>query len=126
MDIFFFVVFFFQVILNVVMNFAGVAFAIAAIVLYVINMTDLYLWWICHDDYYYDRGTKAPVDENLLQKCEEGVTIIDVSFINTSSTTTRDEIQIVYQVLIDKPTDWGLHCVISIHPLWPSHWDPTA
>lgn len=111
---FFVVVFFFQVILNVVMNFAGVAFAIAAIVLHVINMTDIYLWWICHEDYYYGRGTNAPVDENLLQKCEEGVAIIDVSFINTSSTTTRDEIQTVYQVRIDKSTD----C--------PSHWDPTA
>lgn len=71
-----------------VLNIAGVAFAIAAIVLYSMNLGDLYLWWICHEDYYYShRGTVAPVDDNMLQKCEEGVAMIDVSVTNTSSMT---------------------------------------
>lgn len=108
-----------QIILNVILNIAGVAFAITAIVLYILNVSDIYLWWICHDDYYYHRGTEAPVDQEMLQKCEEGVAMIGVSATNTSSMTARGEIQAVCQVRIDKPTGRCLTCVISIYPMSP-------
>lgn len=71
-----------QVILNVILNIAGVAFAIAAIVLYSINLANIYLWWICHGDYYYD--TPPPVDKKMLERCEDGVAMIDVSATNQS------------------------------------------
>lgn len=90
------VFFLLQVILNVLLNIAGVAFAIAAIVLYSINLTDIYLWWICHDEDYYYRSTPPPVDPNTLQKCEESVALLRVSAANMSSTTASDGIKFVY------------------------------
>lgn len=81
-----------QVILNVVLNITGVGFAIAAIVLYSINISDIYVWWICHEEWYEQRG-HLPVGE-MLEKCEEGTAMIQVSATDTSSTTTRDEVQI--------------------------------
>lgn len=50
---------FFQIILNVVLNLFGVLFAIAAIVLYSIDLSIVDLDWICYEDYYGD-GRQNP------------------------------------------------------------------
>lgn len=86
-----------QVILNVVLNISGVAFAITAIVFYSINISDIYVWWICHEEYWHNgKPSQLPVGE-MLAKCEVGAAMIEVSATDTSSTTTRDEVQIRYQ-----------------------------
>ncbi|XP_051812747.1 transmembrane protein 176B-like [Acanthochromis polyacanthus] len=66
------------VILTVVLNLAGVAFAITAIVLYSINIEDISLGWYCdrYDDYYWDRRhdtttTPSPERDLLQEKCLE-------------------------------------------------------
>ncbi|KAF1388336.1 hypothetical protein PFLUV_G00089140 [Perca fluviatilis] len=41
------------VIVNVILNLAGVAFAITGIVLYSIDMARIYMWWMCYDNNYY-------------------------------------------------------------------------
>ncbi|KAM4581545.1 membrane-spanning 4-domains subfamily A member 6C-like [Odontesthes bonariensis] len=41
------------VILNVILNLAGVGFAIAAIVLHSLHLGSLYIWYRCDDDYSY-------------------------------------------------------------------------
>lgn len=64
------------VILNVVLNISGVAFAITAIVLYSINISDIYLWWICHEEYWHHgKPSQLPVGE-MLAKCEVGAAMI--------------------------------------------------
>ncbi|XP_074508856.1 uncharacterized protein LOC141778466 isoform X2 [Sebastes fasciatus] len=67
------------VILNVILNLAGVAIAIAAIVLYSINMANIYMWWRCDDDHYnYYSGyrhtttTPPPREDIMKEKCLEG------------------------------------------------------
>lgn len=50
---------FFQIILNVVLNLFGVLFAIAAIVLYSIDLAIADLDWLCYEDYYGD-GHRDP------------------------------------------------------------------
>ncbi|XP_041648626.1 high affinity immunoglobulin epsilon receptor subunit beta-like [Cheilinus undulatus] len=60
------------VILSVALNLSGVAFAITAIVLYIINVLKIYLWWMCHDydwDYRYDRRVTPSPEE--MTKCLE-------------------------------------------------------
>lgn len=47
---------FFQIILNVVLNLFGVLFAIAAIVLYSIDLAIADLDWLCFDVDYYHHG----------------------------------------------------------------------
>ncbi|XP_008286914.1 transmembrane protein 176B-like [Stegastes partitus] len=64
------------VILTVVLNLAGVAFAIAAIVLYSINIAHIDLWWYCDhdDDYWYERHhttTPSPTRDFLRERCLE-------------------------------------------------------
>ncbi|XP_074538665.1 transmembrane protein 176A-like [Halichoeres trimaculatus] len=68
------------VILSVFLNVAGVAFAIAAIVLYSINIAHIRFWWRCQrddDDYYYgyhrEHPTPSPSPEEMMmrQKCLE-------------------------------------------------------
>ncbi|XP_068180505.1 membrane-spanning 4-domains subfamily A member 8-like [Antennarius striatus] len=68
------------VLLNVFLNIAGVGFAIAAIVLYMINISDIWVWWMCHNDYYsdYGRPTLSPREKILLEKCMEGETLVQV------------------------------------------------
>lgn len=44
---------FFQIILNVVLNLFGVLFALAAIVLYSIDLAIANLYWLCGDDDNY-------------------------------------------------------------------------
>ncbi|XP_075899308.1 membrane-spanning 4-domains subfamily A member 6C-like [Nelusetta ayraudi] len=63
------------VILNVVLNITGVGFAIAAIVLYSINISNIYVWWICREE-WYDQRRQLPVGE-MLEKCEEGTAMIE-------------------------------------------------
>lgn len=72
------------VIVNVILNLAGVAFAIAAIVLYSINLANIWLWGMCRDDdyYYYDRSyrhittTPSPGESIMKEKCLEGKELI--------------------------------------------------
>ncbi|XP_076594230.1 uncharacterized protein LOC143325184 [Chaetodon auriga] len=65
------------VILNVFLNLAGVAFAIAAIVLYCINIVSMSLWWMCHGDYWdYDRPTPSPHEDIIMEKCMQGEAIV--------------------------------------------------
>lgn len=73
------------VIINVILNLAGVAFAIAAIVLYCINMAnvDWSFWGLCeHDnyDYWYEHRrstTASPSEQAIMQeKCLEGKALI--------------------------------------------------
>ncbi|XP_026172305.1 high affinity immunoglobulin epsilon receptor subunit beta-like [Mastacembelus armatus] len=71
------------VILNVILNLAGVAFAITAIVLYSINMGTIYMWFACKrdEDYnWYDRRqtTPDPSPEVIFmqEKCLEGKALV--------------------------------------------------
>ncbi|XP_068615232.1 membrane-spanning 4-domains subfamily A member 6C-like isoform X2 [Brachionichthys hirsutus] len=69
------------ILLNVFLNLAGVAFAIAAIVLYSCNIAAIWLRWICdefHHDYYSDyiKPTLSPREKILLEKCMEGESLI--------------------------------------------------
>ncbi|XP_038566632.1 membrane-spanning 4-domains subfamily A member 8-like [Micropterus salmoides] len=66
------------VLLSVILNLAGVAFAIAAIVLYSISVANNYLWWLCDRNYYYDYTTPSPASEEkaLIDKCLEGKALV--------------------------------------------------
>ncbi|KAM8870068.1 uncharacterized protein AB9W97_017090 isoform 2-T2 [Spinachia spinachia] len=65
---------------NVILNLAGVAFSITAIVLYSINIAKIQLWWACsnYKDYYGGRyqyattTTMSPSEEYAMEKCMEG------------------------------------------------------
>ncbi|XP_034009253.1 uncharacterized protein LOC117500498 [Trematomus bernacchii] len=63
------------VIVNMILNFAGVGFAIAAILLYDLRMTYMGLYWLCEDDnnqnYYHLSPTASSGDERWEQKCLE-------------------------------------------------------
>ncbi|KAM9724230.1 uncharacterized protein ACNS7B_019370 isoform 1-T3 [Menidia menidia] len=61
------------VMINVILNLAGVGFSIAAIVIYSINFANIRFWDDCdgnYDYYYRHRTTPSPSPEN--QKCLEG------------------------------------------------------
>ncbi|XP_076006501.1 membrane-spanning 4-domains subfamily A member 15-like [Genypterus blacodes] len=69
------------VISNVMLNLAGVAFAITAIVLYSINIAEIRLYWLCdrENDYWYrSRTTVAPSPDEkyLMERCMDGKAII--------------------------------------------------
>nr|XP_057909979.1 uncharacterized protein LOC131105640 isoform X3 [Doryrhamphus excisus] len=73
------------IIVNVILNFSGIAFAIAAIVLYSLNLANTSLWSICEryddNDYYWRRRktpspTMSPSEEYMQQKCLEGKGLI--------------------------------------------------
>ncbi|XP_041843314.1 transmembrane protein 176B-like [Melanotaenia boesemani] len=68
------------VILNVILNLAGVGFAIAAIVLYSINIANMHLWYSCYYNYpYYRWGTSPTQDPQeiyLQQKCLESTELL--------------------------------------------------
>ncbi|KAM9353186.1 membrane-spanning 4-domains subfamily A member 6C-like [Symphorus nematophorus] len=76
------------VILNVILNLAGVAFAIAAIVLYSINIGDMWMWGMCEDYYndhafdeYYSgdkRPTQSPQEQSMKDKCLEGRAVVEM------------------------------------------------
>lgn len=68
---------FFQVTLNVILNMAGVIFAITAITLYVIDLTGLWFRWMCSNDRYdYTDVTLSP---ESMEKCLEGKHLVVVS-----------------------------------------------
>ncbi|XP_054477698.1 uncharacterized protein LOC129109619 [Anoplopoma fimbria] len=70
------------VIVNVILNLAGVAFSIAAIVVYSINMANIGMYWMCREsNYNYDYNsryrhatttTESPGDNYVAEKCLEG------------------------------------------------------
>ncbi|KAG8009840.1 hypothetical protein GBF38_013890 [Nibea albiflora] len=66
------------VILSVILNLAGVGFAIAAIVLYIMNIAQMGFWWMCDsDDYYYSRHTTpSPHEDIMKEKCLEGKELV--------------------------------------------------
>ncbi|KAM4600424.1 uncharacterized protein ACJ7VT_020368 [Polymixia lowei] len=74
------------VVANVSANLAGVAFAIAAIVLYSINLTFIGMSWLCedYDSYrYYETTTTPPtgaraMKQKYLEKCRDGQEIIEM------------------------------------------------
>lgn len=72
------------VIVNVILNLTGVAFAIAAIVLYSISVFNLYLWNICGEpDYWYDRTTTpSPSPERMILqgRCLEAKALIKMLY----------------------------------------------
>ena len=69
----------FQVILNVMANLTGVAFAIAAIVLYSINSRNIWFGRVCSDMHL---RRSSP----LLEECSRAEAIILVSVKNAVST----------------------------------------
>nr|XP_057912399.1 transmembrane protein 176B-like [Doryrhamphus excisus] len=68
------------IIVNVIVNLSGIAFAIAAIVLYSFNLRRLHVWDLCErydDDYYWRKRqnqmpTMSASEELMKQKCLEG------------------------------------------------------
>ncbi|XP_076594233.1 uncharacterized protein LOC143325185 [Chaetodon auriga] len=65
------------VFLNVFLNLAGVGFAIAAIILYSIDIALMNLWWMCDDDDYRSPyNTPSPREDVVMEKCLEGKAII--------------------------------------------------
>ncbi|XP_061918342.1 uncharacterized protein LOC133659724 [Entelurus aequoreus] len=65
---------------NVILNMVGVAFAITAIVLYILNLTHINLWYMCgqdrHDYYWGRRPTPEPTmsasEERMKERCMQG------------------------------------------------------
>ncbi len=75
----------FQVMVNVILNLAGVGIAIVAIVLYSINMVNIRLWWMCRDpysEYEYTTPTPSPHESIMKEKCLEGKELVLVSVKN--------------------------------------------
>uniref|UniRef100_A0A3P9CN74 High affinity immunoglobulin epsilon receptor subunit beta n=1 Tax=Maylandia zebra TaxID=106582 RepID=A0A3P9CN74_9CICH len=72
------------VIVNVILNLTGVAFAIAAIVLYSISVFNLYLWNICGEpDYWYGHHTtpsSSPEQMILQERCLEAKALIKMLY----------------------------------------------
>ncbi|XP_056142251.1 uncharacterized protein LOC130117986 isoform X2 [Lampris incognitus] len=71
--------------LNVMMNLAGVPFAIAAIVLYAVSLADAGVWWMCSSDSdsswyehsYWTNVAPSTTDGPLQERCEEGKMLIE-------------------------------------------------
>ncbi|XP_041650123.1 high affinity immunoglobulin epsilon receptor subunit beta-like [Cheilinus undulatus] len=60
------------VILSVTLNLSGVAFAIAAIALYIINVLKIWLEWMCDDyDYNYENRHRVTPSPEEMTKCLE-------------------------------------------------------
>ncbi|XP_027142863.1 membrane-spanning 4-domains subfamily A member 8-like isoform X1 [Larimichthys crocea] len=68
------------VILSVILNLAGVAFAIAAIVLYSIQITSISFWRLCRSydyfDYYSRYSTPSRHEDIMTEKCLEAKALI--------------------------------------------------
>ncbi|XP_049901880.1 transmembrane protein 176B-like isoform X6 [Epinephelus moara] len=65
------------VISNVILNLTGVSFAIASIVLYSNNITNISMWWLCENrDYNYSLDAQttdlSPVERQMRKDCLEG------------------------------------------------------
>ncbi|KAL6109670.1 tmem176a [Pungitius sinensis] len=72
---------------NVILNLAGVAFSITAIVLYSINIANIHLWWMCgnYADYYgghyggsygQTTTTESPGKKYLMEQCLESKELV--------------------------------------------------
>ena len=74
----------FQVILNVILNLLGVLFAIAAIILYSIDIAVINLWWMCeeYEDYFSHDSTPSPHEDVMKELCLKGRTMALVSVEN--------------------------------------------
>ncbi|KAM8827144.1 membrane-spanning 4-domains subfamily A member 3-like isoform 2-T2 [Synchiropus picturatus] len=62
------------VIITVILNLCGIAFAITAVVLYSINIANIGFWWLCRDrDFWDDRSgnVKPTPDSRLKENCLE-------------------------------------------------------
>lgn len=77
-----------------ILNLFGVLFAIAAIVLYSIDLALQSLWWLCNDDYqgYYDT-TRSPAENVLMEKCYEGKELVLVSVTSPKSSSDQGKIE---------------------------------
>ncbi|XP_037640275.1 uncharacterized protein LOC119496787 [Sebastes umbrosus] len=70
------------VIVNVILNLAGVGFTIAAIVLYSLNIAYTGMWWMCENyDYHYYSGDRhaafpSPGEKIMTEKCQEGKELV--------------------------------------------------
>ncbi|KAM9852059.1 uncharacterized protein ACBR49_005167 [Aulostomus maculatus] len=70
------------VIISVILNLCGVGLAIAAIVLYSINIANIWLWSMCSRDEYYwyrdstPRPTQSPDEKYMEERCLEGKEMI--------------------------------------------------
>ncbi|XP_029308276.1 membrane-spanning 4-domains subfamily A member 15-like [Cottoperca gobio] len=69
------------VMINVILNLVGVAFAITAIVLYSINMGNIGMWYMCNNRYSdynwrYGTTTPSPGSDIMMEKCLEGKALI--------------------------------------------------
>lgn len=75
------------VIVSVILNLCGVAFAITAIVLYSINLANAGYWWMCEgNDYWYDRQTSTPSpDKAAVQKICMEATHVSMIFVRSIS-----------------------------------------
>uniref|UniRef100_A0A671W2Q2 Transmembrane protein 176B-like n=1 Tax=Sparus aurata TaxID=8175 RepID=A0A671W2Q2_SPAAU len=65
------------VILNVTLNLFGVLFAIAAIVLYSIDIAVINLWWMCEEyyDYFSHDSTPSPHEDVMKEICMKSRTM---------------------------------------------------
>ncbi|MEQ2295807.1 hypothetical protein AMECASPLE_018348 [Ameca splendens] len=76
-----------EVILNVILNLAGVAFAITAIVFYSIYISHLRLWRDCHfsrsyNKFYYTTAPPSDLESEFFrQVCLEGIYVFKVILI---------------------------------------------
>ncbi|XP_027142865.1 membrane-spanning 4-domains subfamily A member 8-like [Larimichthys crocea] len=70
------------VILSVILNLAGVAFALTAIVLYTIEITLISFWQPCpsydYSDYYSRYNTPSPHEDIMREKCLQGHALIQM------------------------------------------------
>ncbi|MED6294683.1 hypothetical protein CHARACLAT_023640 [Characodon lateralis] len=65
------------VIINVILNLAGVAFAITAIVLYSIYVANIRVWYSCEQTHYWGYTTPSPTsDMQYIENCLRGKTLI--------------------------------------------------
>lgn len=71
-----------------ILNLSGVGFAVAAIILYSIDLAITSLWWICDDDYNYEYRTLSPDEQIIREKCLEGRALVEVSVLNVISDKT--------------------------------------
>lgn len=73
-----------------ILNLFGVAFAIAAIVLYSIDIALIGLWWMCDDDdYSFQYNTPSPDEKIIMEKCLEGKALVLVSVENVVSAVQK-------------------------------------
>ncbi|KAM8827143.1 membrane-spanning 4-domains subfamily A member 3-like isoform 1-T1 [Synchiropus picturatus] len=76
------------VIITVILNLCGIAFAITAVVLYSINIANIGFWWLCRDrDFWDDRSgnVKPTPDSRLKENCLEAKSMMIVALQGINS-----------------------------------------